>query len=83
MPRRKFNGEEAKRIWSNYTRNLINSITETEKEGLEKGYSSHEIEKLWQQKVLRRNQRNSNQQDNSEVREGETRSPRSTSSAGC
>lgn len=51
MPRKKFNREEADKIWSNYSRNLINTITETEKEGEEKGYSSYEIERLWKDKV--------------------------------
>ena len=48
MPRKKFNRDEADKLWKNYTTNLVNSITETEKEGLEKGYSSYEIEVLWQ-----------------------------------
>jgi hypothetical protein len=51
MPRRKFNKEEAHSFWSNYTKKLSDSITETEKEGLEKGYSSYEIEKLWEKKT--------------------------------
>ena len=51
MPRKKFNREEADRIWKNYSQNLIDSITQTEKEGLEKGFSSYEIERLWQEKI--------------------------------
>jgi len=51
LPRKKFNREEADKIWKNYTSDLVNSISETEKEGLEKGYSSYEIEVLWQTKV--------------------------------
>lgn len=51
MPRKKFNREEADKIWKNYSKNLVDSITATEKEGIEKGYSSYEIEKLWQDKV--------------------------------
>ncbi|MGA2874966.1 MAG: hypothetical protein ABSE82_05415 [Nitrososphaerales archaeon] len=51
MPRKKFNKEEADKIWQNYSKNLIDTITKTEKEGVEKGYSSYEIEKLWQDKV--------------------------------
>jgi hypothetical protein len=51
LPRKKFNKEEADKIWQNYSKNLIDTITKTEKEGVEKGYSSYEIEKLWQDKV--------------------------------
>lgn len=51
MPRKKFNREEADKIWKNYSQNLIDSITQTEKEGLDKGLSSYEIEKLWQEKI--------------------------------
>ena len=51
MPRKKFDAEAANKSWSNYTTNLINSISESEKEGLEKGYSSYEIEQLWQRKL--------------------------------
>ena len=54
MPRKKFNHEEAEKLWKNYTSDLVKSITETEKEGLEKGYSSFEIEVLWQTKVKTR-----------------------------
>ncbi|HYB03596.1 MAG TPA: hypothetical protein VED17_03980 [Nitrososphaerales archaeon] len=54
MPRKKFNREEADKLWKNYTSDLVNSITETEKEGLEKGYSSFEIEVLWQTRVKTR-----------------------------
>lgn len=51
MPRKKFNRDEADKIWKSYSKNLVDSLTETEKEGVEKGYSSYEIEKLWQDKV--------------------------------
>ena len=51
LPRKKFNQDQANKLWSNYTKNLIESITQTEKEGLEKGMSSYEIERLWQQKT--------------------------------
>jgi hypothetical protein len=51
LPRKKFNRDEAEKLWKNYTTNLVNSISEAEKEGLEKGYSSYEIEVLWQSKV--------------------------------
>ncbi len=51
VPRKKFNREEADKIWSNYTKNLVDSISESEKEGLDKGYSSYEIERLWQSKL--------------------------------
>ncbi|MDG6906146.1 MAG: hypothetical protein JRN20_10220 [Nitrososphaerota archaeon] len=54
MPRKKFNREEADKIWSDYSKNLVNTITETEKEGVEKGYSSYEIERLWKDKVRRK-----------------------------
>ncbi len=54
LPRKKFNREEADKLWKNYTSDLVNSINETEKEGLEKGYSSYEIEVLWQSKVKTR-----------------------------
>jgi hypothetical protein len=48
LPRKKFNREEADKIWTIYTKSLVNTITETEKEGLERGYSSYEIERLFQ-----------------------------------
>ncbi|MHB8568209.1 MAG: hypothetical protein ACYC7D_09120 [Nitrososphaerales archaeon] len=51
MPRKKFDQEAANKLWSKYTEKLINSISESEKEGLENGYSSYEIERLWQKKV--------------------------------
>jgi hypothetical protein len=51
LPRKKFNREQADKLWKNYTENLVASITEAEKEGLDKGYSSYEIETLWQAKV--------------------------------
>jgi transcriptional regulator len=51
MPRKKFNQEQADKIWKNYTTNLVDSINEAEKEGLEKGYSSYQIERLWQEKT--------------------------------
>jgi hypothetical protein len=51
LPRKKFNREEADKLWENYTTKLVDTITETEKEGLEKGYSSYEIEVLWQTRV--------------------------------
>ncbi|MHB2037672.1 MAG: hypothetical protein ACYCPW_13165 [Nitrososphaerales archaeon] len=51
MPRKKFNKEEADKIWQNYSKNLIDTITKTEKEGAENGYSSYDIEKMWQAKV--------------------------------
>ncbi|MDG6923566.1 MAG: hypothetical protein JRN67_09775 [Nitrososphaerota archaeon] len=54
MPRKKFNREEADKIWSDYSKNLVTTITETEKEGVEKGYSSYEIERLWKDKVRRK-----------------------------
>lgn len=53
LPRRKFNRDEADTIWKNYSAKLIDSITESENEGLQKGYSSYEIEKLWQQKRMK------------------------------
>jgi len=54
LPRKKFNKEEADKIWQNYSKNLIDTITKTEKEGAEKGYSSYDIEKMWQAKVKAR-----------------------------
>jgi hypothetical protein len=51
LPRKKFNREAAEKAWTRYTENLISSISESEKEGLEKGYSSYEIERLWQKKT--------------------------------
>ncbi len=51
MPRKKFNREAAEKQWTDYSKNLVASIMETEKEGVEKGLSSYEIEKLWQEKV--------------------------------
>lgn len=57
MPRKKFNKETADKFWLNYTKNLSDSITETEKEGLDKGYSSFEIERLWQEKTRQKSQK--------------------------
>ena len=51
LPRKKFDPTAANKLWNRYTENLVNSISESEKEGLEKGYSSFEIEKLWQSKL--------------------------------
>jgi hypothetical protein len=51
MPRKKFNREEADRMWRSYTKGLVDTITETEKEGLNRGYSSYEIERLFQQRL--------------------------------
>jgi hypothetical protein len=51
LPRKKFNKEQADKLWKNYTNNLIDSINDSEKEGLEKGFSSYEIEVLWQTKI--------------------------------
>ena len=51
MPRKKFNREAAGKAWTKYTEKLISSISESEKEGQEKGYSSYEIELLWQKKA--------------------------------
>lgn len=63
MPRKKFNREEADKIWKNYTTNLVDSITETEKEGVEKGFSSYEIEVLWQSKVKVQSDKESTSKD--------------------
>ena len=63
MPRKKFNREEADKLWKNYTTNLVNSITETEKEGLEKGYSSYEIEILWQSRVKTKSSKKSDDEN--------------------
>ncbi|GEM_PF-1817595 len=57
LPRKKFNREQANRIWKSYTENLINSISEAESEGLERGYSSYQIELLWQEKVKQKTQK--------------------------
>jgi hypothetical protein len=57
VPRKKFNKENADQFWSKYTKNLSESITDTEKEGLEKGYSSFEIERLWQEKTRQKAQK--------------------------
>jgi hypothetical protein len=65
LPRKKFNREEADKLWKNYTTNLVNSITETEKEGLEKGYSSYEIEVLWQTRVKSKTQNETEKEANS------------------
>jgi hypothetical protein len=51
LPRKKFNRDEADKLWKSYSENLIQTITQTEKDGVEKGYSSYEIERLWQQRV--------------------------------
>lgn len=63
MARKKFNREQADKLWSNYTKNLVDSLTETEEEGLKKGYSSYEIEKLWQEKTKQKYEKGSKQQD--------------------
>ena len=63
MPRKKFNKEEADKIWSSYTKNLVSTITETEKEGVEKGYSSYEIELLWQAR-LKENMKSPKKEEN-------------------
>jgi hypothetical protein len=60
VPRKKFNKEHANNFWSSYTKTLSDSITQTEKEGLEKGYSSYEIEKLWQEKTKQKAQKAAN-----------------------
>lgn len=57
MPKRKFNKEQAERFWSTYTKGLSDSISNVEKEGLEKGLSSYEIERLWQEKTKTKQQR--------------------------
>ncbi len=59
LARKKFNKEDADKFWSGYTKNLSDSITETEREGLEKGFSSFEIERLWQEKTRRKAQKES------------------------
>jgi hypothetical protein len=51
LPRKKFDPEKANKIWTDYSKNLIDTITKTEKEGVERGLSSFEIERLWQEKV--------------------------------
>jgi len=63
LPRNKFNREEADKLWKNYTTNLVNSITETEKEGLEKGYSSYEIEVLWQSRAKTKSSKKSDDEN--------------------
>jgi hypothetical protein len=68
VPRRKFNKEHADKFWSSYTKNLSVSLTETEKEGLEKGYSSYEIERLWQEKTKQKSQKESSSEKTSEAR---------------
>ena len=62
LARKKFNREQADKMWSNYTKKLVDSLTETEKEGLEKGYSSYEIEKLWQEKTKLKYDKSSNEE---------------------
>lgn len=51
LPRKKFNKEEAGKMWSSYTKTLVDSISDSEKEGFDKGLSSYQIERLWQEKV--------------------------------
>ena len=71
MPRKKFNREAAEKAWTKYTEGLISSISETEKEGLKKGYSSYEIELLWQKRA--REQSEISQKNKKEARnESET-----------
>lgn len=67
MPRRKFNREEADRIWQNYTKNLVDTISNSEKEGVERGYSSYEIEVYWQNKTRERTKSMSDGNQNSET----------------
>jgi hypothetical protein len=62
MPKRKFNREEANKIWTVYTKELVESITQTEKEGLEKGLSSYEIEKLWQERTREKTEKERHRQ---------------------
>jgi hypothetical protein len=54
VPRKKFNREHAEKFWSRYTKDLNDSISQAEFEGLEKGYSSYQIEVLWQEKTRRK-----------------------------
>lgn len=49
-------------MWKSYTSNLVDSLTETEKEGLEKGYSSFEIEVLWQTRTKEQSEKTANLQ---------------------
>lgn len=64
MPRKKFNKEQADKIWKNYTSSLLESINEAESEGLKRGYSSYEIERLWQTQT-REKARKSSEKENS------------------
>jgi hypothetical protein len=61
MPRRKFNREQADKMWSSYTKGLVDSLKEAEKEGLEKGLSSYEIERLWQEKTRQKTEKSKEQ----------------------
>jgi hypothetical protein len=63
VPRKKFNKDHAEKFWSNYTRNLNESISQAEKEGLEKGFSSYQIEVLWQEKTKQRAQKESRSEE--------------------
>jgi hypothetical protein len=60
MPRKKFNKEQADKIWKSYTQNLVDSISKAESDGLELGYSSYQIERLWQDRVKEKTQKKSN-----------------------
>lgn len=51
MPRKKFDKESAEKAWTRYTESLLTGIKQTESEGLQKGLSSYEIERLWQRKA--------------------------------
>lgn len=51
MPHKKFDKQAAEIFWKNYSKNLSESIASSEKEGSERGYSSFEIERLWQEKT--------------------------------
>lgn len=64
MPRKKFNREEADRIWQNYTKQLVDSISSSEKEGIERGYSSYEIEAHWQNKMKEKPKDTTNDEGN-------------------
>ena len=60
MPRRKFNRAQADETWKKYTENLLESINRAESEGLKKGYSSYEIEVLWQAKIKEKVEKKAN-----------------------
>lgn len=65
--KRRFNQKQADKFWATYTKGLSDSLSETEKEGLEKGYSSYQIERLWQEKTVEKSQKRQSEEQKKRV----------------